>query len=1025
MSRHPFLKIHAFCLRHRIRLLVASSLLTAAAGLALWFLRYDKTLDSMLPEGGSIPRVMEVLRDASLSSKIAISVGCASTNVTSHELIGEADGLAAALGESPLVAHAMSDFSRVVHADDMALFFQAAPEILGEDALRTLAGELSPDGVRAALRQRYMQLLKPEGSFLAAAVRADPLGIRWKIADRLQTVMSSFGYEARMEDGHLLSRDGRHCLVVIETPISPTDNVRAAKLSQLLDEKIARLPSGFSADVICGHLHTVSNEKTIKWDVAMTNTVASIAFLLLFFVVFRDPRAVFTIIAIPVAASLIAVPLTALLFGKVSLIVIGLGSVVAGVSIDYAMHVYVAARRSANAGEALQHVALPVSVGAFTTCGMFAAFFASSVPGYRQLAAFSILSILAALLFALTVFPHFVKPGSAGLAVQPDEGSVPSKAPGRNILVVWAILFAFCLWEGRRVGFDSDILRMDGTEKAIRAAEQRFYATWGEGDTNQAIVVCEGKTAEDAQRASDGILSAARAAGVKKLDGAALSMLWPSRQTRSENLARWQAFWDAGRVERLRGLLDQEGVAFGFATNAFDPFFESLAATPAVHESDVTNGVLDRLRSQFLQPKGAGWQSLSFYPDEAAVRDVVRAADGPERRVTMVSPMALAADLSRLYGADVMKISAFAVALIVIVTFIMVRSVKITLISLVPSASAVAALLAVLCLTGQKLNMANIFAGIVVFGLNLDYGFIMMHSYRHELGEDSRTSVHISAITTIIGTAALLFARHPVLLAMGMTLTIGILAGYVTAVWVVPALYGIWGAPGGSGKTSGARTVLGALFLAALMTAGCATLQWTPPPRDVQAPDPSKAREFMRRNAPVRLQMVNSVLFEFRGRKLSGLGFLETDAVTRSFGLACLSPTGVTLFDVGGSNGIARCRFAQEAFTNRGDFASNLARDIEKMFFALEPPADAIQSAEPGAVVFTRTDGNERMEWVAGVEGRLLEKRYFDRRRLVSRVGYYDFRETEGKLLPGRIVFHNLKYGYGLTVIARELRRCE
>jgi predicted RND superfamily exporter protein len=68
----------------------------------------------------------------------------------------------------------------------------------------------------------------------------------------------------------------------------------------------------------------------------------------------------------------------------------------------------------------------------------------------------------------------------------------------------------------------------------------------------------------------------------------------------------------------------------------------------------------------------------------------------------------------------------------------------------------------------------------------------MMHSYRHRLSEGTKTSVHVSALTTVIGTAALLLAWHPVLFSMGLTLTIGILAGYVTAMWVVPALYALW-----------------------------------------------------------------------------------------------------------------------------------------------------------------------------------------------------------------------------------------
>jgi predicted RND superfamily exporter protein len=451
----------------------------------------------------------------------------------------------------------------------------------------------------------------------------------------------------------------------------------------------------------------------------------------------------------------------------------------------------VAARRSANAADAVLHVALPVSLGALTTCGMFLAFFSSSVPGYHQLAVFSILSILLALLFALAVFPHFVKPGDIGPADGEAGEVAPARLSPRTVAVLWAVLVVIGLWAGRHLGFDANILKMDGTEAGILAGEQRFYEVWGKGETNQAIVVCEGRTSEEAQQASDAVYAAMRASGVEA-GAATLSAIWPAPRTRQENVRRWQAFWSPECIAQLRQRLGQEGAAFGFATNAFEPFFESLAGVPAVHPGGVTNGLLDRLQGQFLQRKGAGWQSFSFYQDSPAVRAAIETANGDDHRVIIVSPQALAGDLSRVYASEVLRISAAAGAIILILTFAMVRNVRVVLISLVPSASAVVAMLAVMAASGRQLNMANVFAGIVVFGLSLDYGFIMMHSYRHRLSEGTKTSVHVSALTTVIGTAALLLAWHPVLFSMGLTLTIGILAGYVTAMWVVPALYALW-----------------------------------------------------------------------------------------------------------------------------------------------------------------------------------------------------------------------------------------
>jgi predicted RND superfamily exporter protein len=50
-------------------------------------------------------------------------------------------------------------------------------------------------------------------------------------------------------------------------------------------------------------------------------------------------------------------------------------------------------------------------------------------------------------------------------------------------------------------------------------------------------------------------------------------------------------------------------------------------------------------------------------------------------------------------------------------------------------------------------------------------------------------AVTLSAVTTLIGAGALLFARHPILFAIGSTMTTGVLAGYVSSLLVVPPLY--------------------------------------------------------------------------------------------------------------------------------------------------------------------------------------------------------------------------------------------
>jgi hypothetical protein len=68
----------------------------------------------------------------------------------------------------------------------------------------------------------------------------------------------------------------------------------------------------------------------------------------------------------------------------------------------------------------------------------------------------------------------------------------------------------------------------------------------------------------------------------------------------------------------------------------------------------------------------------------------------------------------------------------------------------------------------------------------------MMHRIQHETAETSMLVVHISALTTIVGTAFLLLPHHPALFWVGLTPTIGTLCGNLGAPTVVPVALRLW-----------------------------------------------------------------------------------------------------------------------------------------------------------------------------------------------------------------------------------------
>jgi predicted exporter len=532
----------------------------------------------------------------------------------------------------------------------------------------------------------------------------------------------------------------------------------------------------------------VSNEDTIKRDLGVVMSLASVAFIILYVAFFRDVRALL-IFVIPALAAMVALAITALVFPRLSYFVIAFGPVIAGIADDYGIAVYVAIRHGANRAEAVRHVVAPVTAGCVTTAGIFFAFFFSRIPGYYQLAWFCILSLLLTLVLALYFLPLFLRPGKTPEEHDTAPSFVTPKHP-RIYLAVIAVLFVLAGGLATKVRFDSDVTRLDGTAPAILQAEKEFRAVWGTGERKEAMLVVMGDTYESVLEKTDALYGQAVAA-VGSTQIVSLAAVWPSAKTRAVRARGWAEFWRDGREVKLRGLLAEAGAARGFSTNAFEPFLGHLYDGSGWVDEPVSNRMLANLKDRFVQKPNDRYQTMSFFPDKPALVEALQRVVGERQDASVISRTVLGDILSKAFTGEVVKTSLLAGLMIILMSWLFIRSLPLTLVALSPAFAAVVGLLAIMGAIGRPLSIANLISGIIVFGLSIDFGMHILHACRHPQGAHARVAVTFAAMTTVMGATALLFAHHPALFSVGLTLTIGVGLGYVAAMWMVPVLYAV------------------------------------------------------------------------------------------------------------------------------------------------------------------------------------------------------------------------------------------
>jgi uncharacterized protein len=779
-----------FQLIHNQKRLVIGSVLvlTIAAGIGLFFIRYEGNIDLMLPPDPEVSRSINFLRDSSLSDKIIVSLALTDPTKSKKDLFLAADELAASL-RPPLFTKVLSGFSVADVMEEFSLL-QYAPQVLDKEDLDSINKDITAPRVSERLSAIYRQSLRPESIFMSSLSRTDPLNIKMLILAKLRALPASMGYDVAIEEGHFISRDGRHAMLILQTPVPVMDGQRSKELVTELENRLHELPGYVKADMVGGHLHTVSNERVMKRDIKVASAIASIAFLLLFIIVFRDARALFVFV-IPLIAVAWAIIIATCIEGRLSYLVIGFGTAIAGISIDYGLLVYIAMKRGADAAQTVKLAKL-VSIDALTTMFSFAVLYLSMIRGYHQLALFSVLCVAICLMLSLFVLPLLLSWKQYAIVSDPTIGDrlKSFRWPTKLSVVVWALLTLCAFVLSFSIRFDSDVKKLDGSEPAVLQAEQRFHEVWG-GKTNQAILVVQGATYEEAMEKNDIVYrEAARAIGAGNISS--LALFWPSEKTRKDNSEQWDRFWREGRGKKLKRLINGASSAYGFSDRAFTPFFDGLYLHDVNEENP--NGVIARLQERFVLRKNDSVSILSFFPDEQKPFEALKDIADKHQGAFIVSGRAMSSSISDFTSKEMRILAPAAILFNVVLAWLFFRNWTETFISLVPLLTGVVWLTGLMAFFKMPLNVVNVIAAIITTGVIVDYGLGMTYEYRYNLRIGTVMAVTLSAVTNVIGAGALLFARHPALHSTAVAMVICMVSGYLSSIIVVPSLCSILGA---------------------------------------------------------------------------------------------------------------------------------------------------------------------------------------------------------------------------------------
>jgi uncharacterized protein len=778
-------RIYDVFARHRRSLFIVVAALLGGSLLALGGLRLEENIAAMLPDGRSeVARDFALLEQAPFARKILITLEAA-PGTDREELLQAAAALREAL-TPPTFSKVVSGPHDLNQGRLFGWLLPSLPNLLDAEELNLWGAAMDGKAVASQLHELYAQLLLPEGWGLKGLLRVDPLGLHRLGMAKLQHL--NLVPNARLEGDHFLSADGRHALLIADTPLPITDSAGAEEIRAKLHAAVAAaLPPAIGVSVVSGHAYTAANAGAVKRDLVITLSASLLAMATIFLIYLRHWRAFFVFL-IPVSVVGLAAVAVSLFHHTVSAVTIGFGAVLLGITVDFALHVYFALRRGGAApGQILAAVARPVLFGGMTSMAAFGVLLFSDLPGQRQLAVFAMTGLAASLLLSLLVLPQLVPAGPPASDI-PAGPSRRRRPPRGAVLTVWTAVLLLAVWQAPSVRFNGDLRSLSLVPEELAAAENDLQTTWG-NMRGKAMVFAEGHDLESAREANGRLfdfLQRHLPAG----EAVSLAPVLPSAAAQETNRLGWNTFWQGQVGARIVADLQREGGKLGFANDAFAPFLKGLQEPgPLTDPAALNRAGLGEVVEAMVLPAGAGYRLLSLVPDTPEVVALFQGAKEELPGVRLVSQGRFGQELSRAISRDFVRFIGTASLVVVLLLALLFRDLRKVLLALIPVVTGLLVLFGAMGAIGLDFTLLNVMATILVIGLGVDYGIFMVCRLTEGYDHATDRAVLVSGLTTIAGFGALVLARHPALHSIGITVLLGIGAAIPAALLVIPAFY--------------------------------------------------------------------------------------------------------------------------------------------------------------------------------------------------------------------------------------------
>ncbi|GAO42102.1 trifunctional MMPL family transporter/lysophospholipid acyltransferase/class I SAM-dependent methyltransferase [Flavihumibacter petaseus] len=813
MGANIFLVIYRYFRNHPwvFRLCFAAAL--ALPAIFASRIKLEEDITAIIPQDEKTKQIDALFRQSKVLDKMILTVAWRDSIPQPDSLVQVTDSIAAVLQGrlAPLVKDVYWQVDEATSRLLLEKIHEQLPLYLEEKDYTAIDSLISAEGLRAQLNRNLRLLSSPAGLALKPFIAADLAGIGNPALKRLQLLQ--FDQQFTLYDAHILTSDQKEAVLFIDPAYSKNNTAKNALLLQALDslkDDLQRSHPQISIRYFGGTAVAVGNALQLRRDSLLSQGL-TVLFLIVFLAwYFRRVMAPVLVLVPAVMGGLLALAVIALFNGSISVIALGMGSIVLGIAVNYSLHVFNHCRHEHDMEQVLRDLTWPLTIGGVTTIGGFLCLLWVESPLLQDLGRFAAISLAGAAASSLIFLPPLLQPGSRKKSTAVDKAHTPEAHTyswldrfsnirfETNKWLVFTILvltvFFGCFIS--RVTFEPDLNRMNYMSDSLRSAQDHVNQL-NAFALQSVYVVAEGKDLEDALRHQDQLTGKLQqlenSAIIKKYSG--LQPLLISDSLQQVRIDRWNRYWTPEKKTWLLNNLKKEGTAIGFSEKAFQPTAALLQKNYHPVGDSMAAGLNRELTDNYLIRDSGSVKLITLVKTGNEQKTAVYEALHQQPGVTAIDMQYVTARLVDMVRKDFNRISWMAAAIVFGVLLLSFGRIELTLIAFLPMLISWIWILGIMGLTGMSFNIVNIIISALIFGLGDDYSLFtlegLLQEYktgRKNLGS-FRSSILLSAITTLAGLGVLLFARHPSLRSIAGIAITGIGSVVLISQVMIPFLF--------------------------------------------------------------------------------------------------------------------------------------------------------------------------------------------------------------------------------------------